>query len=89
MEWNHSLLSHLWHLQSANQWLLAHLTLVFTSRPPVLILLPIIVPLSVCSLFQCLAIPCERLALLRSVAFEDLNLVEDDPGGLEDPRTGP
>ena len=49
MEWNHPLLNH---------WPLAHPTLVSTSRPVVLNLVPIIVPLSVCALFEGLAIPC-------------------------------
>ena len=89
MEWNHLLLSHLWHFQSANKWPLAHLTLVFTSRPPVLSLVPIIGPLSVCTVFQCLAIPCQSLAILRSVACEFLSHVADGAGDLEDPLTDP
>ena len=64
VEWHHSLLSHLWHLQSANQWPLAHRRLLSKSRLPVLRLSPIMGPLLICALFQCLAIPCKSLALL-------------------------
>ena len=68
MEWNHSLLSPLWQLQSANQWPLAHLTLVCTSWPFVPHLVPIIGPLLLCALFQCLAIPCHMLEVAERPA---------------------
>ena len=64
MVWNHSLLSHLWHLQSVKEWPLAHPTLVFTSRPPIPNLVPVIGPLLVSALLQCLATPCQSLASL-------------------------
>ena len=84
MEWNHSLLSYLWHLRSANPWPLARPTLVSTSRPLVLNLVPTLGPLLVFALLQCLAIPCQSPALLPSAACEALSLVEDKARGLED-----
>ena len=64
MVWNHSLLTNLRHPWPANPWQQGHPRLVFTSRPPVLNLVPIIGSLSVFALFGCLAIPCQSLALL-------------------------
>ena len=58
MDRNHSLLSHVWHIQSANLWPVALPTLVSMSRHHVTNVTPFLGPLLVCALLQCLPIPC-------------------------------
>ena len=64
MEWTHSLPCHLCHIQYANWWHMAPLTLTFVSGSHVTILMRFEESLLLCPFLRCLHTPCLSMGLL-------------------------